>query len=121
LFDAGQRKRGVEVEVARTEQLLNAYEQTVLNAFREVEDALISIRTLRDETAAREMQLRAARNAMKLSQARYDGGVTSFLEVLDSERSLFQAEIAHSAVQREQLVAIVTLYKALGGGWQAAD
>ena len=119
LFNAGQNKRNVEIEIARTEQLLQQYEFTVLQAFREVEDALVAIRTLRDESAAREMQTRAARNAAFLSMARYNGGVTSFLEVLDTERSLFQAEIAASAVRRARLVAIVDLYKALGGGWMA--
>lgn len=117
LFNAGQNKARVEVEVARTEQLLNQYELTVLQAFREVEDALTAIRTFRDESAAREMQSRAARNAAMLSRARYDGGVTSFLEVLDSERSLFAAEIAASAARRERLTAVVDLYRALGGGW----
>jgi multidrug efflux system outer membrane protein len=117
LFNAGQNKARVEVEIARTEQLLNRYEFTVLQAFREVEDALVSIRTYRDESAAREMQVRAARNAAMLSRARYDGGVTSFLEVLESERSRFAAEIAASATRRARLNAFVDLYRALGGGW----
>ncbi len=121
LFNAGQNKRRVEIEIARTEQLLNAYELTVLQAFREVEDALASIRTLRDESAARKLQVRAARSAAFLSQARYFGGVTSYLEVLDTERSLFRTELAASAVRRAQLVAIVDLYKALGGGWLPAS
>lgn len=117
LFNAGQNKQRVEIEIARTEQLLNQYELTVLQAFREVEDALAAVRTLRDENAAREMQIRAARSAAFLSRARYDGGVTSYLEVLESERSLFRTELSLSAVRRAQLVAIVDLYKALGGGW----
>jgi multidrug efflux system outer membrane protein len=117
LFNAGQNKQRVEIEIARTEQLLNQYELTVLQAFSEVEDALVAIRTLRDENAAREMQVRAARSAGFLSRARYFGGVTSYLEVLDTERSLFRAELAASAVRRAQLVAVVDLYKALGGGW----
>jgi len=117
IFNSGQNKRRVEVEKARTEQLLNAYEQTVLQAFREVEDALVGIRTLYDEARAREGQVKAARSAATLSRARYDGGVTSYLEVLESERSLFRAELAESSVRREQLVGVVTLYKALGGGW----
>lgn len=117
VFNAGQNKRNVDIERTRTERLLQQYELIVLQAFREVEDALTAIRTLRDEAAAREMQVRAARNAAFLSRARYDGGVTSYLEVLDLERSLFQAEIAASSVRRARLVAIVELYKALGGGW----
>jgi len=118
IFNSGQNKRRVEVEKARTKQLLNAYEQTVLQAFREVEDALTDIRTLYDEAQARHRQVKAARSGAKLSRARYDGGVTSYLEVLESERSLFRAELAESAVRRAQLVGVVSLYKALGGGWQ---
>lgn len=121
LFNSGKNKRRVEVEKARTEQLLNQYEQTVLQAFREVEDALAAIRTLYDEAVARQAQVTAARSAASLSRARYDGGVTSYLEVLESERSLFRAELAESQVRREQLVAVVNLYKALGGGWTGAQ
>ncbi len=117
LYNAGQNKRRVEIEVARAEQLLNQYELTVLRAFREVEDALAAVRTLGDELAAREMQRTAARSAAFLSRARYDGGVTSYLEVLIANDSLFQAEIAAVATRRAQLVAVVDLYKALGGGW----
>ena len=117
LFNAGQNRARVDAEIARTEQLLNRYELTVLQAFREVEDALVSIRTYRNEYAAREMQMNAARNASVLSRARYNGGVTSFLEVLDTERSLFSAEISASATRRARLTSVVDLYRALGGGW----
>jgi multidrug efflux system outer membrane protein len=117
VFDAGRGKSRVEAERARTEQLLNNYQLTVLRAFQEVEDSLIDIRTYRDEALARERQVTSARSASGLSRARYDGGVTSFLEVLESERSLFRAELLASSTRREQLVSIVTLYKALGGGW----
>jgi len=117
LFTGGKNKQRVEIEKARAEQLLQQYELTILQSFREVEDALVAIRTYRDESAAREMQTRAATNAAMLSRARYNGGVTSYLEVLDSERSLFQAELATSEVRRARLESIVALYKALGGGW----
>jgi multidrug efflux system outer membrane protein len=117
IFDAGRGKARVEAERARTEQLLNSYQLTVLTAFQEVEDSLISIETYRREAGAREMQMEAARSATALSRARYDGGVTSYLEVLESERSLFRAELLASSTRREQVVSIVTLYKALGGGW----
>ena len=120
LFNAGRNKRRVEIEKAIAEQALNNYELTVLSAFAEVEDALAAINHLRDEYDARQMQVTAARSAATLSRARYDGGVTSYLEVLDSERSLFTAEIAASQVRRAQLVSVVDLYKALGGGWDAA-
>lgn len=121
LYNAGKNKRRVEIEIARTEQLLNEYELTVLQALREVEDALAAVRTLRDEIAARDAQRTAARSAAFLSRARYDGGVTSYLEVLIANDSLFQAEIAAVATRRAQLVAIVDLYKALGGGWTVVN
>ena len=117
IFDAGRNKSRVEAEKARTEQLLNAYQLTVLQAFQEVEDALVNIRTYRDEAQARQRQVIAATSAAELSRARYDGGVTSFLEVLESERSLFRAELLASSTRRQQIASIVELYKALGGGW----
>ena len=124
IFDAGRRKSLVEVEKARTEQALNLYEQSILQALREVEDALAGIRWYREELAAREFQLGAAQSASNLSWARYNGGVTSFLEVLESDRSLFDAQLAAAEIRRRELVSIVSLYRALGGGWmppEAAD
>jgi multidrug efflux system outer membrane protein len=117
LFNAGRNKSRVEVEEARTEQALLAYEKTVHRAFREVEDALVAIRTYRAEREARQRQVAAARSAAMLSRARYDGGVASYLEVLDTERSLFNAELTESQTLRLYINAIIELYKALGGGW----
>jgi multidrug efflux system outer membrane protein len=121
IFDAGKNKRRVEVERARTEQALNRYEQTILQALREVEDSLAGVRTYHDEARARQRQVTAAQSASTLSRARYNGGVTSYLEVLESDRSLFRAELAESEVRREQLVSVVELYKALGGGWELPE
>lgn len=121
IFDAGKNRAQVEVELARTEQVLRQYEQTILQAFREVEDSLVSIRTYREQYAARSRQAKAAGSASTLSRARYDGGVTSYLEVLDSDRSLFDAQLSASAAKRQELVSVVTLYKALGGGWPAKE
>lgn len=117
LFNAGRNKSRVEIEEARTEQALLAYEQTVQRAFREVEDALVAVRTYRTEHEARRRQVAAARSAATLSRARYDGGVSSYLEVLDTERSLFNAELTESQTLRLYINAIIELYKALGGGW----
>ena len=117
VFDAGRNKSRVEAERARTEQLLKNYELVVLRAFQEVEDSLIDISTYRDEALARQRQVTAARSASTLSLARYNGGVTSYLEVLESDRSLFRAELLSSSTSRQQLVSIISLYKALGGGW----
>ncbi|HSN51788.1 MAG TPA: efflux transporter outer membrane subunit [Woeseiaceae bacterium] len=117
VFNAGRNSSRVEIEVARTEQALLAYEQTVQRAFREVEDALVAVRTYRAEHEARRRQVTAARSAATLSRARYDGGVSSYLEALDTERSLFSAELAESQTLRLYFNAIIELYKALGGGW----
>jgi multidrug efflux system outer membrane protein len=117
VFNAGRNSSRVDAERARTEQALLTYEQTVQRAFREVEDALVAVRTYRAEHAARSRQVAAARSAAMLSRARYDGGVTSYLEVLDTERSLFNAELTESQTLRLYINAIIELYKALGGGW----
>ncbi|MCJ7557834.1 MAG: efflux transporter outer membrane subunit [Gammaproteobacteria bacterium] len=117
VFNAGRNKNRVEAEKARTEQALQTYVKTIQQALREVEDALVAVRTYRTENAARKRQVEAARSAARLSRARYDGGVTSYLEVLDTERSLFQSELSASQTSRQELTAIIQLYKALGGGW----
>lgn len=117
LFNSGANRSRVDAEVARTEQALLSYEQTVQAAFAEVEDALVAVRTYRKEHEARVRQVTAARSAAFLSRARYNGGVTSYLEVLDSERSLFNAELTESQTLRLYINAIIELYKALGGGW----
>jgi multidrug efflux system outer membrane protein len=117
LFNSGKLKSQAVAQWARTEQALKSYEGTLLRAFREVEDSLAAIRTYNAEHAARSRQASAARNASRLSRARYDGGVVDYLEVLDSERNLFDAELEESRVLAEALRSVVTLYKALGGGW----
>lgn len=117
LFQFGRNKRRVEVARARTEQAMLGYEATVLDAFREVEDALISISTLRDEHDVRVKQVASASAARDLSRARYNGGVSSYLEVLESERSLFSSELEASRTLQLHYSAIVDLYAALGGGW----
>jgi outer membrane protein, multidrug efflux system len=117
IFNFGKNKRRVEVERKKTEEAYLAYDQAVLNAFRETEDALIAVTTYRDQLAAVVRQRDAAANAAMLSRARYDEGVTSYLEVLDSERTLFDASLNASSTLQYRLNSYVDLYKALGGGW----
>ena len=117
IIDFGKNKRRVEIEEEKTRQALFQYETVVLNAFREVEDALVEIATLRNELAATDRQQKAAKNANALSKERYDKGVSSYLEVLDTERTLFSVELQLSELQQQYLGAYVSLYKALGGGW----
>jgi multidrug efflux system outer membrane protein len=121
IFNFGKNKRRVEVERKRTEQAYLAYDQVVLNAFRETEDALISVSTYKYQLEAVVRQRNAAANATRLSRARYDEGITSYLEVLDSERTLFEASLNASATLQSRLNAYVSLYKAIGGGWVSQE
>jgi multidrug efflux system outer membrane protein len=117
IFNSGQLKAQKEAQVARATQAREGYVLTLLNAFREVENAIVATETFRTEFSARSRQVTAAANAARLSRARYDAGVVDYLEVLDSERTLFDAELRHSRAHRSVLSSFVSLYKALGGGW----
>ena len=121
IFNAGRNKRRVEVERARTEQLLNQYEQIVLNAFREVEDALVGVETYRLESEARIRQVAAASGALEVAEARYEGGLTSYMEVLDLQRSLFGSQLQATEALQLHHSSIVQLYMALGGGWSVEE
>jgi multidrug efflux system outer membrane protein len=121
IYDFGKNQRRVEIEEERTKQALYQYEKTVLTAFREVDDALVEIETLKRQTEAIQRRLKAAANANFLSKERYDKGVTSYLEVLDTERTLFDVELANSELRQQLFAAYVRLYKALGGGWITKD
>jgi multidrug efflux system outer membrane protein len=117
VFNAGANQSRVDIETARTKQLLNKYEQTFYTALREVEDAMIAAKTYREEYLIRKEQVKSAKNAVELSWVRYKSGMTSYLEVLDVQRSLFAAELKASASLQLELTSGITLYKALGGGW----
>ncbi len=117
IFNFGKNKRRVEIERARTEEVLLSYEATVIQAFREVEDALIEIDTYRRQLEIKQEELDAARNAAELSRDRYNGGVSSYLEVLDSERTLFTVELELSQLRQLWISSYINLYNALGGGW----
>jgi len=117
IFDAGGRRARVEVERARTEQLLNQYEQVILNAFREVEDALVAVETYRVEHEIRLRQRESAQEGLDVAQALYDGGLSSYMEVLDLQRAVFSTELILSQTLQLHHSSVVQLYRALGGGW----
>jgi multidrug efflux system outer membrane protein len=117
IFHFGQNKRRVEAEQAVALQVGFTYEKTVLNAFAEVENSLASIRTYSSEFSARQRQVTATERSLLLSKALYDNGYTSFLQVLDAERELFNSQFEKSLALQNQLISTVRLYKALGGGW----
>ena len=119
IFNSGQLKAQAEAAQERARQAMLAYEGTLQQSFREVEDALVAVRTYKLENDAQTRRALAARNAARLSRARYDGGVVDYLEVLDSERTLFSAELAKSETLQLYYNAIVQLYQTLGGGWSS--
>lgn len=117
LYTGGRLRNEEAAARARADQAKAAYERTALTALREAGDALVAARTTRDETAASETQAVALRRAFELAQLRYQSGISSYLEVLDAERGLFNAELTLSQSRLRQLTATVQLYKALGGSW----
>jgi multidrug efflux system outer membrane protein len=117
LFTGGRLVDQARVARARADEARARYEQTALTALREAGDALAGVRATRDQVAAQETQARALRRALELADVRYQTGVANYLEVLDAQRSLFDAELALSQAQLSQLTAAVQLYKALGGSW----
>jgi multidrug efflux system outer membrane protein len=117
IFNAGKNKRNVEITESRYRQQLYAYESTILQAFREVEDSLIDYQKSGERRGSQAARVAAERKVLELAEVRYRGGVSNYLEVLDAQRSLFDAELDSVQAVRDQLVALIRLYKALGGGW----
>lgn len=118
IFNAGRiraRLRGAE---ARKEQAVLNYQRSVIQAFREVADALVGYRKLCEFRQEQEELVESLREAVELADLRYRGGVSSYLEYLDSERELLDAELRLAQARRDELTGIITLYRALGGGWQ---
>src|SRR4029077_18211684 len=107
----GFQQKAVE---AQARQAVAQYEQTVLVAFREVEDALVGVSTAREQAAAQERQVNSLRSALHLANLRYKGGLANYLDVLIAQRSLFVTELALADTHRLHLVSVVQLYKALG-------
>lgn len=118
IFEFQKNKRRIRVEEYRTTELSKAWEQTVLEAFADVDNSLADYRTYTQELEIRKAQTIASRKALELTRARYDFGYSSYYEVLIQENYLFDAELAESLTTQKKLVSLVQLYKALGGGWQ---
>ena len=117
LFNFGKNKQRVVLNQQIAEESKLNYQKSIVNAVAEVETALVGVDTYNEEWNAAFRQTEAARTYLKLSQARYDNGYVSYLEVLDAERSLFDSELNLSLLSQEKLSAVMQLYKALGGGW----
>jgi multidrug efflux system outer membrane protein len=117
LFAGGQIDSANRQAEARHEQMVEAYRSTVQNAFREVNDALVAVRTAREGELAVGRRVDALRRGVELARERYDHGYSDYLEVLDTERSLFSAELALSSARGDTYRSLVALYRAMGGDW----
>jgi multidrug efflux system outer membrane protein len=121
LFTGGRTRAGVRLAEARFQEALAAYQRTVQNAFREVSDALIEYRRSREFRERQQELTQANRDAAALAGVRYEGGVTSYMEVLYNEQQLFDAELLLAQARRNELLSVVALYRALGGGFAETD
>lgn len=118
IFDFGRIRGNIRLTEAQKEEMIASYQQSVQLGFREVSDALIAIRKNREYRERQQALESAARQASELSKVRYQGGVVSYLEVLQSETTLFNAEIELAQARLDERLAVVQVYNALGGGWQ---
>lgn len=121
IFDAGRNQAGLESSRASRDIAIAQYEKAIQTGFREVADALATRATLADQLESQQRQASAEAARFKLSDLRYQNGIASYLDLLDAQRSLFSAQQAVLQTRLAQLQNQVTLYKALGGGWQAPE
>ena len=118
IFQGGRLKSNVRLAEAQHEQMLLTYQQTIQGAFRDVSNGLISYRKFREFRIQQEHLLESAQDAARLSEVRFKAGTTDYLEVLTNETNSFSAELGLAQAQANELIALVQLYQALGGGWQ---
>jgi multidrug efflux system outer membrane protein len=118
IFTAGRTRSQVALAEARRAEAALNYEQTVKQSFREVSDALVGYRKSREFREQQELLVAAAQDGRRLADIRYRGGATSYLEVLDAETRLFNAELSLADARLSELTGFVELYRALGGGWE---
>jgi multidrug efflux system outer membrane protein len=118
IFEGGRLKSNVRLAEAQREQMLLTYEQTIQGAFRDVSNGLIAYRKNREFRIQQEHLLESAQDAARLSEVRFKAGTTDYLEVLTNETNSFSAALGLAQAQANELIALVQIYQALGGGWQ---
>jgi len=118
IFNAGRVKSGVKFTEAQQRLALTQYQQSIKTAFREVSDALVENRKVKEIRAQQESLVTTLQDRSRLAYLRYQGGVDTQLNALDADRDLFAAELNLAQTRRNELLALVQLYKALGGGWR---
>ena len=121
LFTGGKLKGNLKLAQAAFEESVASYQQTVQYAFRDVSDGLIAYQRTQEYRAKQELNTQAHRDAADTANVRYEGGVTSYLEVLYNEQELFGAELVLAQARLSELLSVVQLHRALGGGWQIQD
>ena len=117
IFTGGRLRSGVRLAEAQQQTATLFYQQSIQEAFRSVSDALVAYRNTREFRAQQELLFESAEDAARLSQMRYTGGATGYLEVLTNETNAFSAELGLVQARLNELLALVQLYEALGGGW----
>ena len=118
IFHAGQIRNQVRLSEGRKRELVLAYERAIDTALREVSDALIEDLRTRGQRSQQEALVRSLQDAVRLSTLRYQGGLDSYLQVLDAQRNLFTGELGLARLRLEERLSVVHIYRALGGGWQ---
>ncbi len=118
IFTGGRIRSNVRLTEAQQQETVLVYQQSIQQAFREVSDSLVAYRKNQEFRAQEELLTNSAQDATRLANMRYQGGVTSYLEVLDSDTRYFDAQLSLAQAQLNERLAMVQLYNALGGGWQ---
>ena len=118
IFTGGRTKSNVDLANAQEQLALIEYERAIQTAFREVSDALIQYQKVKEVHAKQEQLVSTLQDRSRLSYMRYRGGVDTLLNALDADRDLFDSELGLAQTRRDELVTLVQLYRALGGGWQ---
>jgi multidrug efflux system outer membrane protein len=118
IFTGGKLRSNVRLTEAQKEEFVLRYQQAIQEAFREVSDSLVAYRKNQEFRAQQALVTAAAQDATRLANVRYQGGVSSYLEVLDTDTLSFEAQINLAQAQLNERLALVQLYNALGGGWQ---
>jgi multidrug efflux system outer membrane protein len=118
LFTAGKLQANVRLAEAQQQEALLAYQHTIQNAFRDVSDALVAYQKTREAREQQELLAAAAQDSTRLAHVRYNGGATAYLEVLTNETNYLAAELNLSQTRLNEMLSLVQIYSALGGGWQ---
>ena len=118
IFTAGKLRSNVRLAEAQQQEAVLTYQQTIQGAFRDVSDSLIAYQKNQEFRAQQELLANSAQDAAQLSEMRYKAGTTNYLEVLTNETNYLSADLGLAQARLNELLALVQIYKALGGGWE---